>query len=427
MMDNISNNREENRAVDKTTRRGFKIFVRGLICLVILFAGITGALYIFKTSPKAGKKPPSKKVPLVQVEKVFPSLETVVIRAMGTVIPSRQVLLKSRVSGEVIETHPEFIEGGLIKKGAMVLQLDPEDYELAVTQKKSQVVHAQYQLELELGQQEVAEREWKLLNQGRSVDEEDADLALRKPHLEKAKADLAAAQAELSRALLDLSRATIVAPFNAIVREKNVEVGSQVSAQEQLADLVCTDSYWIRVAVPLDRLRWINIPLKKGTRGSRVRLLCSNSQSSACARTGTVIKILSDLETEGRMARLLVSVSDPLCLKEENIRCSPMLIGDYIRVEIQGPEIENVYRIPRTALRDNSKIWVAAQDGKLHIREVTTIWRDIETVLVRDGLNPGERLIISDLQSPVEGMSIRLSDDDGKAFSPQKFSQKSRS
>ena len=420
MMDDskVKNNGEDART-GRSPHRRYGRLVRGFLCLIILIAGIAGASYITKTAPKAGKRPPSKEAPLVRVEEFSLSLETVTIRAMGTVIPARQVLLKSRLSGEVIETHPEFTEGGLLQKGAVVLQLDPQDYKLAVTQKQTQVVNAQYQLELELGKQEVAKREWRLLNRNIAGEKQDADLALRKPHLEKARADLAAAQAELSQALLDLSRTTILAPFNSVVREKNVEVGSQVSAQGLLAGLVCTDSYWVRVDVPLDRLKWINIPLRSGNQGSMVRIFCDNGPGSACARTGNVIRILSDLEVEGRMARLLVSVKDPLCLKKENAQRAPVLLGDYLRVEIQGHEIKDVYRIPRTALRDNSKIWVAAHDGTLHIREVHTVWRDIDTVLIRDGLRPGDRLIISDLQSPVEGMRIRLSNTAGKGFSPQ--------
>jgi len=400
--------------------RWSRCLVRGILCLIILIAGIAGASYITKTAPKAGKRPPRKEAPLVRVKEVSPSLETVIVRAMGTVIPARQVMLKSRVPGEVIKTHPEFTEGGLLQKGDQVLQLDPRDYSLAVTQKQSKVVDARYELDLELGQQEVARREWKLLNGSRPAEEQgDGALALRKPHLEKARASLASAQAELEQAELDLSRATITAPFNAVIREKNAEVGAQVPAQGQLADLVDTDFYWVLVALPVDRLKWIDIPRMTGGRGSMVRISCRNGPGSGHARTGTVIRILSDLETEGRMARLLVSVKDPLCLKKESSHQLLLLLGDYVRVEIQGHEIDKVYRIPRTALRDDSKIWVAGDDGILHIREVHTIWRDRDTVLIRDGLRPGDRLIISDLQSPVQGMRIRLYTQSSKGSTPR--------
>ena len=121
-----------------------------------------------------------------------------------------------------------------------------------------------------------------------------------------------------------------------------------------------------------------------------------------------MIRILSDLETDGRMARLLVSVQDPLGLKDPKRDRAGLLIGDYVRIEILGREVDHVVRIPRTALRDNTEIWIAGKDGKLHIRPVETIWRDTDTVLLRDGIEPGERLIVSDLQTPVDGMTVRI-------------------
>ena len=54
---------------------------------------------------------------------------------------------------------------------------------------------------------------------------EDGDLALRKPHLEKALADLAAAEADLRQADLQLERTRLAAPFNAILRARHVTVG----------------------------------------------------------------------------------------------------------------------------------------------------------------------------------------------------------
>ena len=119
-------------------------------------------------------------------------------------------------------------EGGLLKKGMNILQIDPLDYEIALAQKKSAVTDAEYALKLELGHQVVAKREWELLNGSQLGPDMEAELALRKPHLEKVRAALEAAEADLRTARLDLDRTRIVAPFNAMVRSKSVDIGSQV-------------------------------------------------------------------------------------------------------------------------------------------------------------------------------------------------------
>ena len=84
------------------------------------------------------------------------------------------------------------------------------------------------------------------------------------------------------------------------------------------------------------------------------------------------------------------------------------MIGEYVRVEIQGRKLDGVFKIPRTALRDNSSVWIAGENQTLKIRKVRPIWRDADVVLLKDGLTPGERLIVSDLPGAVEGMSVRV-------------------
>ena len=382
-----------------------------IVCVIILAIGIAGAGYIRKTAPRAQKRPPQRTIPLVRTQPLVKNTHQVIVAAMGSVIPAREITLKTRVAGEIRSINPEFVEGGLIRSGEKIVKIDDEDYRLAITRQESAVVDAEYALKVEMGYQDVARREWSLLNPGQSADAQDAELALRKPHLAKAQSDLVAARAELEQARLDLSRTDVVAPFNAIVREKHVAIGSQVSTQDALAELVGTDEYWIQVSLPIERLAWIRVPRSRPEKGAAVTVFYRGNR-----RRGTVARLLSDLETEGRMARILVSVEDPLGLKGDHPPSGPpMLIGEYVRVEIQGRTIDDVYRIPRTALRDNSSIWILGDDNTLRIVQVETIWRDADHVLMKDGIEAGDRLIVSDLSTPVAGMPLKESADDASA------------
>lgn len=386
-------------------RRSLKI----MLPLVILIAGALGAYFLKQTGPKPQKKPPSPIVALVQVASLERSREQVVVQAMGTVIPAREMTLKSRVSGEVLHLHPDFAEGGLLKAGDEVLRIDPVDYELAIRQKQSQVANAIYGMKLEQGYQDVAKREWELLGGGKDAKASDVELALRKPHLRKARADLGAAEAELTQARLNLARTRIHAPFNAVVRTKGVAIGSQVTPQDTIGELVGTDEYWIQASVPVDRLSWIVVPRQSGDAGTAVAIRYGGGRWT---REGRVIKLLSDLEPGGRMARILIEVVDPLDLGASPSNAQsprpPLLIGEYVRMDIQGTEVTDVFRIPRSALRDNDHVWLADPDGTLSIRKVSPVWRDVETVLVSDGLAEGDRLIVSELPAPVEGMPVRV-------------------
>lgn len=366
--------------------------------------GVGTAAYLKNSAPRTQKRPPVKLSPAVQVEIVRPSEYQIVVRAMGTVIPDREVVLKSRVTGEVIDIHPEFTEGGFFKKDMKVLQIDPLDYELALARQQSVVADAEYSLKLELGHQAVAKREWELLNGNNPAQDMEKELALRKPHLDKARAELAAAQAELKTAMLNLDRTRIMAPFNAMVRSKSVDLGSQVTPQESLAELVGTDAYRIQTSIPIDRIGWIQIPGRADGSGSKARIIYG--QGHECM--GRVTRLMGDLSTEGRMARILVEIKDPLCLKAVDQDRAPLLIGEYVRVEIQGRKLDRVFQIQRTALKDNSSVWIAGENQTLEIRKVHPIWRDADIVLLQEGLNPNDRLIVSDLPAAVEGMPVRI-------------------
>ena len=374
------------------------------LSLVVIMAGIVGAAYITKTAPTARRRPPAKITPLVEVAQLQRGTHHVAVQAMGTVVPAKEIVLESRVSGEIVALHPSFTEGGYLEKGSEVLRIDPVDYQLAVTLAQAKVKDSESLLKVADEEAAAAVEEWRLLNPENPKDDPIPALVAKKPQLEAARARLAAERAELQQAQLNLARTRIYAPFNAVVRKKFVDVGSQVSNQEQLAELVGTDVYWIQASIPVDRLNWISIPSRAGETGSEVRIFHRNENE----HSGTVIKLLGDLETEGRMARILIEVKDPLGLKAAEKKQLPLLIGEYLRIEIEGRQLEDVYRIPRAALRDNNRIWVASSDGKLKIREVDILWRDAQTVLFRDGLKAGDRLIVSELAAPIDGMPVQI-------------------
>ena len=340
------------------------------------------------------------------------------VQAMGTVIAAQEVVLQPRVTGEIVDLNPELVPGGRFKAGEVILQIDRRDYELAVKRTRSQVAQATYDMKMEQGQQEIAGREWELLDMEDSASDLDRELALRKPHLIKAEASLAAAEAAEREANLDLERTTIHAPFNCQVITETVDLGAQVNPQTQLARLVGTDEYWVQVSVPVDRLRWISFPDGQGYPGSSVCIHQQVGTEEPNEWSGEVVRLLGDLEPQGRMARVLVSVRDPLGLAEGNEGRPPLLIRSYVNVVIEGAELANVVAMQRSALRDGDQVWIMGNDGKLAFREPVITWRNRDTVLIRSGIEAGERLVVSDLPAPVEGMTLRLGDD-GAGGSPE--------
>jgi len=378
--------------------------LRIVISLLLIAAGIGGARFLITTKPKANKRPPVKMEPLVRTKTLQPENYTVKIPAMGTVIPAREISLEAQVAGEIIYMHPEFTEGGMLPEGIKILQINAKDYELAIMQKQKALADAEYAFKLEEGHQDVARREWDLLYGDQKINDVESELALRKPHLEKIKVEIAAAKADLEQAKINQARTTLTAPFNVLVLNRHVNLGSQVTPQEKIADLVGTDIYWVQISLPVERLRWIQIPNGQGGSGASVKIVYRQDY----VRSGRVIRLLPDLSKEGRMARLLIEVNDPLDFRIKKKKRPMLLLGEYVRVLIEGEELHDVYRIPRSALRNDNEIWLVDDESRLAIHKIKTIWRDEEVVVIQDGFKPGERLVVSGLAAPVAGMAVRV-------------------
>jgi RND family efflux transporter MFP subunit len=309
------------------------------------------------------------------------------------------------VSGTIIAVSPEFEPGGRFKVGEELVQIDPVDYELVVAAREADRAQAQRAYKEELGYQEVARHEWELVDNREAASELEQELTLRKPQLASAEASLKAAEASLRKAQLDLQRTAVTAPFDAVILEQRVDLGSQVSAQTVLADLACTDAYWVEVTLPVDLLQWVE-RARRETAALPVEVYPSGGTVDGAGWTGTVIRRRADLEPNGRLARIIVAVENPL----EQVAELPLMLGSYVQVRVQGPMVKDVFSLPRCAVHNGNEVWIMNKEHRLDIRTVDILWRDRQRVLVREGLAAGELLVITDLAAPVPGMKL-MSDD----------------
>lgn len=397
-----------------------RLLALGLIVLLLL-AGFAISRHLFKTRPQAQRKAPKKMEALVAVIKVMPTSENVRIEAPGRVVAARQITLKARVSGQVIYVNPDFIPGGIIKKGEILLKLDDTDYQLEIRRKEDALALAKADLRIEEGSQTVALKEWELITSlNVDIDTSSRDLALRKPYLIKAKAKITSAETALERARVDLARTVIKAPFNLVVRAENVDLGLQVSPVSTLATLAATDIFWAEISLPVSKLAWFDLPEKPGESNSGASatkvLLHSRNQTSL---TGKIVTLTPDLDKDGLMARLLVAINDPLGLQKQH---PPVLLGSFVTAEIIGRKLQNVFRIPRAALQEDDRLLIADKDNRLVAKPVTVAFYGVDSVLVDSGLNPGDRLIISKLAAPVNGMALKIAGPENRAAADESAS-----
>lgn len=360
------------------------------------------------TGPQAEPRPKARHATLVSVRTVDYGPRQTVISGMGTVTAACEVALKPQVNGEILEMNRNLVPGGALRNGDTLLKIDPTDYRLAVRQLATDVAKAESELKLEQGNQLVAQKEYKLL--GETVSDLEKTLILRRPQLENLRASLEAAQVKLEQARVELARTEIKAPFNAVVQSRAVNVGTRAGESTVLATLVGTDAYWVEVSVPVSQLHWIKIPQTDGEHGSRVRVYDPTAWGEGSFRQGRVIRLEADLEEQGRMARLLVRVEDPLSLRPGNEGQPRMLIGAYVRVEIEGQKLASAAAIEREFIRNGGSVWVMDPEGCLAIHLVEIAFRGKDRMLITGGIEAGDQLVITNLGAPVEGMPLCTAD-----------------
>jgi RND family efflux transporter MFP subunit len=392
----------------KTARVAAQIF----IAVVALCAAAIAAGWLLRSAPETTPEEPQQAAKIVQVIDLKPGKERISVIAWGTVIPAREVTMRPQVGGRVVEQNEALVPGGLLSSGDEMLSIDRADYDLALVERTAELEEAKFESEVERGRQAIAQREWELLKGELPEAESDSSLALREPHLRRTAAMVKKAESAIEKAQLDLERTVVSAPFNGMVVEESVEVGQLLEPTSDICRLVGTDAFWVRATLPMAELSRVRLP-EKGKPGAVADIHLDTGNGKAEPWQGTVVRLLADLEDSGRMARLLVQVDDPLDLEEgrdeeleDGEHRAPLLLGSYVRVDIDAGTLNDVLSIPRAALREGNRLWLVGSDNRLRVVPVEILWTRPETVLVENVLQRGERLVVSELRAALPGMDV---------------------
>ncbi|MBD3626775.1 efflux RND transporter periplasmic adaptor subunit [Cyclobacterium sp.] len=379
------------------------------ISLALVAGSILVALIFFWTAPEAEMEGASKTtamlVDVVQAEKGDFS-PTVV--ATGIVQPATDISLSNQVGGEITRIAPQFLPGAYVNKGDLLLQINPADFENTLMLRKSDLALAESNYKVELGRQDVAQKDYELIGDELSV--ENRDLVLRKPQLEAAKANVAAAEAAVNQASLDLERAGIRAPFDAHILTRNVNLGSQIPPGSDLGRLVGIEEYWVVANVPLSKVNWLDIEENTDGLGAPVKIVHPAAWEPGQFRQGRVSRLVGALDNQTRLARVIIRVEDPLVRLKPDPEKPPLIIGTFVEVQIEARKLEDVTRLERQYIRPGNTVWVM-QDGELQIKQVSILFEDQDYAYINEGLEDNAQVVATDLATVVDGSPLRLDED----------------
>lgn len=388
-------------AVSKSKWRWLRILGSMIACTGILGGAAAAIYYINTTEPVATQvKSVRKSAALVETTTAERGDYSPQIEVLGTVQAASEVLLSPRVSGQVSSLSQKFVPGGTVNAGDVLVQIDPTDFKNTLSIRKSELEQVEASLQIEEGRQLLAQQELELLQD--TIKDLNRSLVLREPQIASIRAEVNAAKAEVQRAQIDLERTEVKAPFDAQILNRSVNVGSQVSPGDELARLVGLDEYWVMASVPLRSLRWVEFPEIDG-QGSEVILRDSDTWLPGTERTAVVSRLIGTLDDQTRLARVLITVADPLG-RESDV--PPLVLDTLIETQIVGRPLEDVVRIEREYVRDKDTVWLM-KDSKLEIRSVEIVFRDAQYAYISSGLENDDEVVTTNLATVASGIPLR--------------------
>ena len=374
---------------------------------ITLLIGI-GGYYGFgalKSGPEKKEKV-EPEIP-VTVEEVVLASTPLTIYSYGESSAKHNATLVAQVSGKIVQIADSFERGKLVKKGELLALIEPLDYEATLAEAKANLASAQAALELEKAQSKVAKDEWEQIHS-----QPAPALGLRKPQLAQELARVKAAEVGLQRAQNNLERTEIRAPFDAIVSERQISIGSFANVGVALGQVQSIDTAEIRLPVPSGELAY----LTNNGLGAEVKLYSGDSQQTTWQ--GKIIRVENIVDNTSRMVHLVAEIQSPYHMEDLVIDATqpdlaqrqnrPSLpFGTYLTAEIKGNTVKNSTKIPYHIL-NNNRVAVINDDGRLAFKTVNIVRKASDYLIVTGGLNNADKLITSPLAYPVAGTKVKV-------------------
>ena len=358
--------------------------------LIIVPIAIAGLLSTMKPEPP--KKDTENLDMLVDVLTLEQTSETFEVSSQGTVQPRTQTLLSAEVSGSIVGISPNFIAGGVFEEGEVLMRIDPTNYSVAVD--KAEALLSQRQIEFDGAE--------KLRSQGYRAESEYASAA----------AALASAKAELTSARRNLERTYIRLPYEGMVLSKDADLGQFVNPGTRLGVTFATDVAEVRLPLTDHDLAFVDLP-RAGIGSSqddadnpKVRL-SAMQKGKEVEWTAQIVRSEGVVDQRSHVTYVVASITDPYQLHGDG---TPLPIGTFVAASIDATTSVDTIRVPRGALRGANELIVVNDDNQLDLRTVEILTSDAQHTYITGGVSPGERISITVIEAPSNGMSVRTSD-----------------
>ncbi len=338
--------------------------------------------------------------PDVIVEILTPKDFQIQISSNGTTMPLTQTVLTAEVGGEVIYRSKKFSEGSSVIKGEILAKIDDTDLQLQYKNALLQLANAEVQYSLQLAEAEVAREAWEKMGDGIA-----SDLTLKKPQLKQAEALLDVAKAQVSSAEKKLNKTEIVAPYAGRIQNVDIDLGATIIPGQPIGAIYTSSQIEITLAVKDNDLQFLSIPMDgRKLNPSEQALVQIKSFYKGKNQTwiGRLERVDGVIDPVTRMINLIaVFKNDFIETEKPNLP-----IGLFVEALIDGIILKDIFLIPAKAISENNEVYIVNDNNELVSRQLSILKKYSDFVIVKDGLQAGERIVISKLSSASNGIKV---------------------
>ncbi len=378
---------------------------KGLLTVAVLVGAGIMAMVLLATAPSPEQVEPQQVSTAIRVQAVEKKTVKLKVRSQGTVIPRTESALIPEVSGRIEWMSPNLVPGGYFQKDEVLLRLDARD--LKATVDRSKAALARTQAEAEHATYEMKRMEE--LVKGKLTSQSSLESAIRAQRV--AEAAMHEAEIALSQASLDLVRTEVRAPYEGLVRNKNVDVGQFISRGNPVATIYAADSVEVRVPLADNQLAFLDLPL--GARGelpieNQAKVILSTYYGGQYYEwIGRLVRTEAEIDTRTRMVNAVVRVVDTQGIDNgKGVEQPALPVGLFVHAEIEGRVVNDVVTLPRAVLRNQSQVLVVDDENRLRYRNVELLRFENDAVVISGGLEEGEIVNLSPIQTVIDGMRV---------------------
>ena len=369
--------------------------------IIIVTIGVLICSLLIKCSPEVKPEEVVRIIPMVDSTSLEKTSIDIIIDSQGTIIPRTESQLYPEIRGEVVYVSPKLDEGSSFNEGDILLRIDSRDYELDIKAAEASLDDAKTALSIAQAESNFEREQWELSNSG-----DASDLRLKIPQLKKAESTVEAAEANLEKLKRNLEKTAIRAPYDGLVRKKNVDRGTVIGPGYLIANIYAIDYVEVKLPIPDEDLSFLDIPLD----GSQINksnqplvMLKGSLGGKNIEWEGRIVRMEAEFDPKSRMAILIARVSDPYKYK------FPLRVGQFVEAEITGRNYNNLYIIDRELIKNNNQVvTINKADSTLKYEDINVLRYVDDTALINGGLPDEVSICITNLDIMYNGMKIRI-------------------